>query len=165
MKKISQHFLFLRDCVPRQNHFFCKMQVRYNIFLGVSCCLLLNRTCCFYCLGLLLLFVKCSILSIVTAKVVKIRTVEWRLLMQPLDVHFPLPLYSELSAWIALVKFFDQGSSSFHVSTISQHPPSHSNRYEVEIKYHPSLLMITASDNSVNIITRPLGITLSIPDI
>lgn len=155
-ENISTFSVSKRLCSKTESFFFCKIQVRYNIFLGVSCCLLLNRTCCFYCLGLLLLFVKCSILSIVTAKVVKIRTVEWRLLMQPLDVHFPLPLYSELSAWIALVKFFDQGSSSFHVSTISKHPPSHSNRYEVEIKYHPSLLMITASDNSVNSITRPL---------
>lgn len=76
--------------------------------------------------------------------------------MQPLDVHFSLPLYSELSAWIALVKFFVQGSSSFHVSTISKHPLSHSNRYVVEIKDHQSLLMITASETIQSILLPDL---------
>lgn len=78
---------------------FCKMQVHYNVFLGVSCYLLLNGTWCFYCPGLLLLFGfkwKCLFLRIVTAKVVKIRTLEYMFLMQPLDVCFPLLLYSEL---------------------------------------------------------------------
>lgn len=52
--------------------------------------------------------------------------------MQSLDVCFPLPPYSELRAWIALVKFFDQGSSNVHVTIISKHPPSHPVAYPID---------------------------------
>lgn len=86
--------------------------------------------------------------------------------MQPLDVYFPRPLYSELHGCIAPLKWFVQGSSNVHVCAISMHPPSHPVAYPGEIKVLPTLSYDSAfTGNTVNIPTRSSGFLLSIPDI
>lgn len=55
--------------------------------------------------------------------------------MHPLDVYFPVPLYSELRVWIALVTLFDQGSSIVHVDTVSKHFPSHPIGYPTDMRW------------------------------
>lgn len=59
--------------------------------------------------------------------------------MQPLDVSFPLPLYSDLHGCIAQVKWFVQGSSNVHVCAISLHPPSHPADYPVDMQEKQSI--------------------------
>lgn len=54
--------------------------------------------------------------------------------MQTLGVNFPLPLYSELRACIALAKWFVQGSSNVHVSAISKRPLSHPVAFPVDMQ-------------------------------
>lgn len=57
------------------------------------------------------------------------------LLMHPLDFYFPVPLYSELRAWIALVALFDQGPSNVRVNTVSKYFPSHPVGYPIDMQW------------------------------